>query len=150
MKTFSAKAADVQRKWYVVDAENQVLGRLAERIAIILRGKQKPIFTPHVDTGDYVIVVNAEKVRLTGKKETNKEYMTFSGHVGGHKSQTAKQIRGRIPERLIEHAVKGMIPKTRLGAQIYRKLKVYRGPSHPHEGQAPEPLPPLRCKAKSK
>lgn len=150
MKTSSAKASDVERKWYIVDAENQILGRLAERIAIVLRGKQKPIFTPHVDTGDYVIVVNAEKVRLSGKKETNKTYMSFSGYVGGHKSVAVKDLRRRVPERLIEHAVRGMIPHTRLGSQVYRKLKVYRGPDHPHEGQAPEPLPQLRCKAKSK
>ncbi|HPA21396.1 MAG TPA: 50S ribosomal protein L13 [Verrucomicrobiae bacterium] len=150
MKTFSAKASDVQRKWYVVDAENQILGRLAERIAIVLRGKQKPIFTPHVDTGDYVIVVNAEKVRLSGKKETDKTYMSFSGYVSGHKTQTVRDLRKRVPERLIEHAVRGMIPHTRLGSQVYRKLKVYRGPDHPHVGQSPEPLPQLRCKAKSK
>lgn len=150
MKTFSAKASDVQRKWYVVDAENQILGRLAERIAIILRGKQKSIFTPHVDTGDYVIVVNAEKVRLSGKKETDKTYMSFSGYVGGHKTQSVRDLRKRVPERLIEHAVRGMIPHTRLGSQVYRKLKVYRGPDHPHVGQSPEPLPQLRCKAKSK
>lgn len=150
MKTFSAKASDVDRKWYIVDAENQTLGRLAERIAIILRGKQKAIFTPHVDTGDYVIVVNAEKVRLTGKKETDKTYMSFSGYVSGHKHQTVRELRSRVPERLIEHAVKGMIPHTRLGRQVYRKLKVYSGPEHPHAGQSPEPLPELRCKAKSK
>lgn len=150
MKTFSAKASDVQRRWYIIDAENQILGRLAERVAIYLRGKQKAIFTPHVDTGDYVIVVNAEKVRLSGKKETNKEYRSFSGYVGGHKSQTVRQIRQKVPERIVERAVRGMIPRTRLGDQIYRKLKVYRGPDHPHEGQSPEPLPQLRCKAKSK
>jgi len=150
MKTFSAKASDIERKWYIVDAENQTLGRLAERIAIVLRGKQKAIYTPHVDTGDYVIVINAEKVRLTGNKENDKTYMSFSGYVSGHKHQKAKDLRKRIPERLIEHAVKGMIPHTRLGSQVYRKLKVYKGPEHPHAGNSPEPLPALRCKAKSK
>lgn len=141
MKTFSAKAADVDRKWYVVDADNQILGRLAERVSVVLRGKHKPQFTPHVDTGDFVIIVNAEKVRLTGNKETEKKFMTFSGYVGGHHHQTVRERRARHPELLVEHAVKGMIPHNRLGRQVFRKLKVYRGATHPHEAQAPQPLP---------
>lgn len=141
MRSFSAKASDVARKWYVVDADNKVLGRLAERIAVVLRGKHKPVFTPHVDTGDFVVVINAEKVKLTGRKETEKKFMTFSGYVGGHHHETVRDRRKRHPERLIEQAVKGMIPHNRLGRQVYRKLKVYQGATHPHEAQSPEPLP---------
>ena len=137
MRTFSAKASEIERKWYIVDAKNQPLGRVAVKVANLLRGKQKPIFTPHVDTGDFVVVINAEKVRLTGKKETQKEYMSFSGYVGGHKSETAGRRRVRRPELLIEHAVKGMIPHNRLGRTIFTKLKVYRGDQHPHEAQQP-------------
>jgi large subunit ribosomal protein L13 len=140
MKTFSAKASEVDRKWYVIDADNQVLGRVAERAANLLRGKGKTIFTPHVDTGDYVIVVNAEKVRVTGKKDTQKEYMSFSGYVGGHKSETFKARRERHPELLIENAVKGMVPHNRLGRAMLRKLKVYKGAEHEHAAQQPIPL----------
>src|SRR6516225_6510929 len=125
MKTYSAKAGAVDRKWFIVDAKGQPLGRVAVKAANLLRGKGKAIFTPHVDTGDYVVVVNAEKIRVTGKKETDKSYMSFSGYVGGHKSESVKARRARHPELLVEHAVKGMIPHNRLGRQIYTKLKVY-------------------------
>jgi large subunit ribosomal protein L13 len=137
MGTFSAKSSEVQRRWYVVDAADQVLGRVAVKVANLLRGKEKAIFTPHVDTGDYVIVINAEKVRVTGKKETAKSYMSFSGYVGGHKSETVRQRRARRPELLVEHAVKGMIPHNRLGRSVFTKLKVYAGPEHPHQAQNP-------------
>jgi large subunit ribosomal protein L13 len=137
MRTFSAKASEIERKWYIVDAKNQPLGRVAVKVANLLRGKGKPIFTPHVDTGDFVVVINAEKVRLTGKKETQKSFMSFSGYVGGHKSETAANRRQRRPELLIEHAVKGMIPHNRLGRALYTKLKVYRGEEHPHQAQQP-------------
>jgi large subunit ribosomal protein L13 len=140
MKTFSAKASDVDRKWYLVDAKNQPLGRVAVKAANLLRGKGKAIFTPHVDTGDFVVVINAEKVLLTGKKELQKEYMSFSGYVGGHKSENVQRRRARRPELLIEHAVKGMIPHNRLGRSIFTKLKVYRGEQHPHEAQQPIPV----------
>jgi large subunit ribosomal protein L13 len=140
MKTFSAKASDVDRKWYLVDAKNQPLGRVAVKAANLLRGKGKAIFTPHVDTGDFVVVINAEKVLLTGKKELQKEYMSFSGYVGGHKSENVRRRRARRPELLIEHAVKGMIPHNRLGRSIFTKLKVYRGEQHPHEAQQPIPV----------
>src|SRR5882762_1635719 len=137
MKTFSAKAKEVNRQWWIIDAKDQVLGRVAAKAANLLRGKEKPIFTPHVDTGDFVIVINAEKVRVTGKKEEQKSFMTFSGYVGGHKTETVKARRARRPELLIEHAVKGMIPHNRLGRRIYTKLKVYKGPRHPHAAQQP-------------
>ena len=140
MKTFSAKASEIERKWYIIDVKDQPLGRVAVRIANVLRGKNKAIFTPHVDTGDYVVVINAEKVWLGGKKETQKTYMSFSGYVGGHKSETVQQRRQRRPELLIEHAVKGMIPHNRLGRRIFTKLKVYRGDQHPHQAQQPIPL----------
>jgi len=138
MKTFSAKATELPRKWWVIDAQDQVLGRVAVKAANLLRGKGKTIFTPHVDTGDFVIVINAEKVRLTGKKEEQKNYMSFSGYVGGHKSESVRARRARHPELLIERAVRGMIPHNRLGRHVYRKLKVYRGDSHPHTAQQPE------------
>ena len=138
MKTFSAKASEVSRKWWVIDARNQVLGKVAVKAATLLRGKEKTVFTPHVDTGDFVIVVNAEKVRLTGKKEEQKTYMSFSGYVGGHKSENARARRMRHPELLVERAVRGMIPHNRLGRRVYRKLKVYCGDSHPHAAQLPE------------
>ena len=137
MKTFSAKANEVSRKWYLIDAKGRSLGRVAVKAANILRGKGKAIFTPHVDTGDFVVVINAEKIRLTGKKEVQKEFMSFSGYVGGHKSETAGQRRERRPELLIERAVKGMIPHNRLGRRLFTKLKVYRGEKHPHEAQQP-------------
>jgi large subunit ribosomal protein L13 len=137
MKTFSAKASEVQRKWWVIDAKDQVLGRVAVKAAKLLRGKEKTIFTPHVDTGDFVVVINADKVRLSGKKEEQKSYMSFSGYVGGHKSETVRARRARHPELLIERAVRGMIPHNRLGRAVYRKLKVYPGGSHPHDAQKP-------------
>jgi len=140
MKTFSAKASDVERKWWVIDAKDQVLGQVAVRAANLLRGKEKTIVTPHVDTGDFVIVINAAKVRVSGKKEDQKSYMSFSGYVGGHKSENVRARRARHPELLIERAVRGMIPHNRLGRAVYRKLKVYRGNSHPHTAQKPEPV----------
>ncbi len=137
MGTFSAKADEVQRKWWVIDAADQVLGRVAVRAANLLRGKEKAIYTPHCDTGDFVIVINAEKVRVTGKKEVDKTYMSFSGYVGGHKTESVKARRARHPELLVEHAVKGMIPHNRLGRRIFTKLKVYAGTEHPHAAQQP-------------
>ena len=137
MRTISAKANEVQRQWWVIDAADQVLGRVAAKAANLLRGKEKAIFTPHVDTGDFVIVVNASKVRLTGNKEVQKEYMSFSGYVGGHKSETVKARRARRPELLVEKAVKGMIPHNKLGRAVYTKLKVYAGAEHPHSAQQP-------------
>jgi len=140
MKTFSARAADVPRKWWIIDAKDQVLGRVAVKAANLLRGKEKSVFTPHVDTGDFVIVVNAEKVRITGKKEEQKTFMSFSGYVGGHKSENVRARRVRHPELLIERAVRGMIPHNRLGRSVYRKLKVYWGEDHPHAAQQPSPV----------
>ncbi|MBN2506421.1 MAG: 50S ribosomal protein L13 [Verrucomicrobia bacterium] len=140
MKTLVPKVNLDQRKWHVINAEGAVLGRLATLIADTLRGKNKPLYTPHLDTGDFVIVINAEKVRLTGKKETAKSYMTYSGWKGGEKYRTVAQQRQRHPERIILHAVKGMIPKNRLGRVLLTKLKVYKGPDHPHAAQRPEPL----------
>jgi len=140
MKTFSAKASEVPRKWWVIDAKDQVLGRVAVKAANLLRGKEKSVFTPHVDTGDFVIVVNAAKVRVTGKKEEQKTFMSFSGYVGGHKSENVRARRVRHPELLIERAVRGMIPHNRLGRSVYRKLKVYRGEDHPHAAQQPSPV----------
>jgi large subunit ribosomal protein L13 len=140
MKTFSAKASEVPRNWWLIDAKDQLLGRVAVKAAKLLRGKEKRIFTPHVDTGDFVIVINAAKVRLSGKKEDQKSFMSFSGYVGGHKSENARARRARHPELLIERAVRGMIPHNRLGRAVYRKLKVYRDDSHPHAAQKPEPV----------
>lgn len=131
---------DIQRRWYLVDAAGQNLGHLAVKVANLLRGKNKPTYTPHLDNGDFVIVINASKVRISGKKETQKTYMSFSGYVGGHKSETFKARRARHPELLIERAVRGMIPHNRLGRAIYRKLKVYPGAEHPHQAQQPEPV----------
>src|SRR5258706_7447279 len=136
-RTFSAKANEVPRQWWVIDAADQVLGRVAVKAATLLRGKEKAIYTPHCDTGDFVIVINASKVRVTGKKETDKSYMSFSGFVGGHKSESVKARRARRPTLLIEHAVKGMIPHNRLGRQAYTKLRVYAGSEHPHVAQQP-------------
>ena len=140
MKTHLPKINLDQRKWHVVDAEGAVLGRLAVQVANILRGKNKPVYTPHLDAGDFVVVINAEKVILTGKKETDKKFMTYSGWKGGEKFTSVAQIRARNPERLITHAVKGMIPKNRLGRGLLTKLKVYRGSEHPHAAQQPAPL----------
>lgn len=140
MRTFSAKAHEVPRQWWVIDAADQVLGRVAVKAAKLLRGKEKAIVTPHVDTGDFVIVINASRVRLSGKKEEQKSYMSFSGYVGGHKTETVKARRARRPELLIERAVRGMIPHNRLGRSIFTKLKVYRGADHPHLAQQPVPV----------
>jgi large subunit ribosomal protein L13 len=140
MKTFSAKAGDVQRDWWIIDATDKHLGHVAVQAANLLRGKGKAIYTPHVDTGDFVIVINAEKVRVSGKKDTQKSYMSFSGYVGGHKSESFAARRQRHPELLIERAVRGMIPHNRLGSSVYRKLKVYRGSQHPHTAQNPKPV----------
>jgi len=140
MKTFSAKASEVQRQWWVIDARDQVLGRVAEKAATLLRGKHKAIYTPHVDTGDFVVVINAEKVRVTGKKDVQKTYTSFSGYVGGHHSESFKARRERHPELIIERAVRGMIPHNRLGRSAYTKLKVYKGEAHPHESQEPKPV----------
>ena len=135
-----ANSATVDRKWYVVDAEGMTLGRLASEVAKVLRGKNKPTFTPHVDTGDYVIVVNAEKIAVTGKKMDQKIYYSHSDYVGGLKSATLKEMLAKHPERVIEHAVKGMLPKGPLGRQMYTKLFVYAGPDHKHAAQKPEVL----------
>jgi len=138
MKTYAAKAIEVDRKWWIIDAEDQILGEVAVECARLLRGKDKPIFTPNVDTGDFVIVINAGKVRLTGNKETEKVYTSFSGYVGGLKSETPKSIRARRPELLVEKAVRGMIPHNTLGRQIFSKLKVYAGAEHEHAAQDPQ------------
>ena len=140
MSTYIPKGDDLQRKWYVLDAKDQVLGQVAVTAANLLRGKGKAILTPHVDTGDFVVVINAEKVRVTGKKEEQKSYMSFSGFVGGHKTESVRARRVRHPELLIERAVRGMIPHNRLGRAVYRKLKVYRGEAHPHTAQQPAPV----------
>ncbi len=140
MKTILAKKEDVQPKWFVVDASGQVLGRLAVRIANTLRGRNKTTYTPHVDTGDFVIVVNAEKVVLTGKKEEQNSYMFFNGFVGRERHLSLEEMRRRHPEFIIEHAVKGMLPKNRLANRMITKLKVYAGAEHPHAAQNPQPL----------
>lgn len=140
MKTYSAKPADIEREWWVVDAEGQTLGRLASRIAPILRGKHKPIYTPHVDVGDYVIVVNAAKINVTGDKLDSKMYYRHSGYPGGLKERPLREQLEKFPERPLEAAVKGMLPKTKLGRAMLRKLKVYAGAEHPHAAQQPTPL----------
>jgi len=137
MKTFSAKASDIERKWYVIDAKDKILGQVAVEAARLLRGKANPKFTPHVDSGDFVVVINAAEVRLSGNKETEKIYTSYSGYVGGQKVETPQRIRRRKPELLVERAVHGMIPKTRLGRSQVTKLKVYAGAEHPHEAQQP-------------
>lgn len=139
-KTYLPPIDSLERNWYIVDAENQRLGRLASEIATILRGKNKPTYTPHMDTGDFVIVVNAEKVLVTGKKRTQKLYRRHSGRPGGMKTETFAKLQVRLPERIIEHAVKGMLPKNSLGAKLFTKLKVYVGENHPHSAQKPETL----------
>ena len=140
MKTYSAKPGEIQRDWYVVDAEGQTLGRLATQIAERLRGKGKPQFTPHVDTGDFVVVVNAEKVRVTGQKLDQKIYYHHSGYPGGLRERTLRQQLERRPEEVLRRAVKGMLPKNRLASAQLRKLKIYAGPEHPHAAQNPEPM----------
>ena len=140
MKTFMASTANVDRKWYVVDAADQTLGRLASEVAKVLRGKNKPIFTPHIDTGDNVIVINADKIKVTGKKLDQKVYYHHSDYVGGMKETTLKEMLNKKPEQVIELAVKGMLPKGPLGRQMYSKLHVYAGPEHQHAAQKPEVL----------
>ncbi|ANZ44095.1 MULTISPECIES: 50S ribosomal protein L13 [Cloacibacillus] len=139
-RSFMAKGEEVERKWYIIDAENKPLGRLAVQVARILSGKHKPTYTPHVDTGDFVVVINAEKVGLTGNKLTQSTISKHSGHPGGLKVLTYKQILERRPERLVERVVWGMLPKTKLGRDMYRKLKVYAGAAHPHAAQKPEQI----------
>jgi len=139
-RTYSAKQADITRKWYVVDANGKTLGHLATQIAIVLRGKHKPTFTPHMDTGDHVIVVNAEKIHLTCDKVRTKPYYRHSGYPGGLKAETAKDVLARKPSEIVERAIKGMLPKNPLGKQMARKLNVYAGPTHPHHAQRPEAL----------
>ena len=140
MRTVSAKAKDVARRWYLIDADKQGVGRVAVKAADIIRGKNKPIFPPHVDTGDHVIVINAAKAVFTGKKETAKSYMSYSGYIGGHKSETVQARRARRPELLIQSAVKGMVMHNRLGRTILKKLFVYGGAEHPHTAQQPEKI----------
>ena len=140
MKTFVAKEEEINRKWYLIDANNQILGRLASQIAIHLRGKHKPIFTPHADTGDFIVVVNAEKIRLTGTKWDNKIYYRHSGYIGGLKQISAKRLLEKKPEEVLRLAVKRMLPKNSLGRRQFKKLKVYAGPEHPHQAQRPEKL----------
>ena len=137
MKTFSAKPADIKREWFVIDATDQILGNIAVKAASLLRGKNKPTFTPHVDTGDFVVVINAEKVRLSGRKEQQKIYHRYSGYVGGHHQDTPATLREKAPERLVEFAVKGMVPRNKLGRQIIKKLKIFAGSEHTHEAQNP-------------
>ncbi len=139
-KTITPNQASINRQWYLVDAENQTLGRLATRVASILRGKNKPNYTPHLDTGDFVVVVNAEKIQVTGRKADQKLYRRHSGRPGGMKVETFNALQERIPERIVEQAIKGMLPHTSLGRQLFRKLKVYRGSEHPHSAQQPKVL----------
>lgn len=139
-KTVSAKKETVVRKWYVVDAEGETVGRLSSKIAAVLMGKTKPSFTPHVDTGDYVIIVNAEKVRFTGNKIDQKEYLSYSLYPGGQKSTTAREMLDKHPVRVLEKSIRGMLPKTKLGDAMYKKLFVYEGTAHPHGAQKPETL----------
>ncbi len=140
MKTFSAKTDSVQRDWFVVDASGQTLGRLCSEVARRLRGKHKPVYTPHVDTGDYIVVINADKVAVTGRKMNDKMYHRFTGYIGNMKSMPLKDLLARHPERVIELGVKGMLPKNPLGRAMYRKLKVYSGTEHPHTAQQPQAL----------
>lgn len=140
MKTYYAKPGEVQREWLLVDATDMTLGRLASEVAQILRGKNKPTYTPHVDTGDFVVVINAEKIKVTGAKVTDKVYYRHTGHPGGLKSETFKEAMEKHPTRVIEHAVAGMLPKNTLGRQMRKKLKVYAGPEHPHQAQNPRKI----------
>ena len=140
MKTYLPKVDSIERNWYVVDAADKVLGRLAVHIANVLRGRNKPTYTPHLDTGDFIVVVNAEKVKLTGRKETRKVYDRYTGYMGGRKQMVAQEVRQRHPTFLIEHAVWGMMPHNRLGRSQFKKLNIYAGPEHPHEAQCPSPL----------
>lgn len=140
MKTYYAKPNEVEREWLLIDAEDQVLGRVASKAAQILKGKHKPTYTPHVDTGDFVVIINADKIRVTGTKAAAKEYFRHSGYPGGLKSETFTEAMEKHPERVIEHAVKGMLPKNTLGRAMGKKLKVYAGPEHPHMAQAPREI----------
>ncbi len=140
MGTYTAKMEDVERSWYIVNAENKVLGKLAAEVASILRGKHKPIFTPHVDAGDFIVVVNAEKVHLTGRKLDKKLYFSHSGYPGGLRVKSAGKMLKEKPEEVIRHAVRGMLPKNRLGRRLITKLKIYTGPDHPHQAQNPKEL----------
>ncbi|ACV23209.1 50S ribosomal protein L13 [Slackia heliotrinireducens] len=140
MKTYYAKPSEVEREWFVIDATDQVLGRVAAKAAMILKGKHKPTYTPHIDTGDFVIIVNADKIKVTGTKAANKEYYRHSGHPGGLKKETFTEAMEKHPERVIEHAVKGMLPKNTLGRKQGLKLKVYVGPDHPHQAQKPREI----------
>ncbi len=144
-KTYMAKKGEVERKWYLVDAKDKTLGRLASKIAVILMGKHKPQYTPHVDCGDFVVVINADKVKLTGQKWEKKIYYWHSGYLGGLKSRTAKEMLEKKPEYLIYHAVKGMLPKNNLARRMLKKLKVYAGENHPHQAQKPEPIEITGC-----
>jgi large subunit ribosomal protein L13 len=138
-RTWSPKASEIQREWYVVDAEGQILGRLATQIATLLRGKHKPTFTPHIDNGDFVVVVNAEKIRVTGKKPEQKMYYRYSGYPGGLKETSYRILHQRHPDRILKFAVKGMLPKNRLGRKLLKKLHIYAGTRHPHTAQQPKP-----------
>ena len=140
MKTYYAKPSEVQREWLLVDATDMTLGRLASEVAQILRGKNKPTYTPHIDTGDFVVIVNAEKIKITGAKATDKVYYRHTGYVGHLKSETVTEAMEKHPTRVIEHAVRGMLPKGTLGTQMYKKLKVYAGPEHPHQAQNPRKI----------
>jgi large subunit ribosomal protein L13 len=140
MSTYVPRQSEVRNQWYVLDAENQILGRLAARAAVLLMGKHKPDYTPFLKTGDHVVIVNAAKVRLTGNKENVKMYRRHSGYPGGLKEVTARRMRETFPERMLEEAIQGMLPKNKLGKQLSTRLKVYAGPKHPHEAQEPEPL----------
>ena len=144
MKTYLPKVNLNERKWHVIDADGAVLGRLAAQVADLLRGKNKAVYTPHLDAGDFVVVINAEKVRLTGKKETDKKFMSYSGWKGGEKYTSVATVRARHPEKLITHAVRGMVPKNRLGRVLMTKLKVYKGSRHPHDAQQPAVLTPAQ------
>ncbi len=139
-KTINPSIDSINRQWYLVDAENQTLGRLATEVAAVLRGKNKPYFTPHLDTGDFVVIVNAEKIQVTGRKGTQKLYRRHSGRPGGMKVETFNALQERIPERIVEKAIKGMLPHNALGRQLFRKLKVYKGSEHPHAAQNPKAL----------
>ncbi len=140
MKTYIPRKEEIKRKWYLIDAEGQILGRLAVKIAKILAGKEKPIYTPHLDVGDFVIVINAEKIKVTGNKEEKKVYYHHSGYPGGLKKKTYEQLLKEKPQRIIKEAVKGMLPKNKLGRRMFKKLKVYKGIEHPHQAQKPVPL----------
>jgi large subunit ribosomal protein L13 len=144
MRTYLPKVNLDQRKWHIINADGAVLGRLAVQVANILRGKDKPIYTAHLDAGDFVVVINAEKVVVTGKKETDKKFMSYSGWKGGEKFTSVAQVRAKTPEKLIMHAVRGMVPKNRLGRVLMTKLKVYKGDQHPHSAQQPQPLAPAK------